>query len=132
MKSAYYGADTAKSASKKELQSKNPGVILAMGAASGIIAQTCCYPLDTVRRRMQVAGTNYTSTLNAFSTIAKVEGFRGFYVGMSANALKVAPNNAVRFAAFEVLKDYYLAIARGEVNMPWSSRAPPGKATISR
>ena len=58
-------------------------MILVLGAVSGIVAQTCCYPLDTVRRRMQVAGTNYSSTMNAFSTIAKVEGFRGFYVGKS-------------------------------------------------
>ena len=94
--------------SKKELQARNPFTILGLGAASGLFAQTCCYPLDTVRRRMQLKGTNYSSTVNAFSTILKDEGFLGFYKGMTANALKVVPNNAIRFAAYEMLKSFLI------------------------
>lgn len=107
LKKLYFGADDSK-LSKKELKSRNPFSILFLGACSGIIAQTFCYPLDTVRRRMQLAGKNYASTANAFTTIVSQEGFRGFYKGMSANALKVVPNNAIRFAAFDVLKSFLL------------------------
>ena len=106
LKTWYFGAD--KNLSKKEMQSRNPFAILGMGALSGLFAQTIMYPLDTVRRRSQLAGTNYSSTLNAFQTIFKVEGPRGFYKGISANAAKVAPNNAIRFAAFEVLKSWFV------------------------
>eukprot|EP00924_Labyrinthula_sp_SR-Ha-C_P009234 augustus_masked-scaffold_2-processed-gene-17.41-mRNA-1 protein AED:0.02 eAED:0.03 QI:0/-1/0/1/-1/1/1/0/337 len=108
LKKMYFG-DEDKNLSKKELQSRNPFATLTLGAISGIIAQSCCYPLDTVRRRMQLAGTNYTSTRNAFSTILRVEGLRGFYKGMSANALKVVPNNAIRFASFDILKTFIMS-----------------------
>lgn len=85
---------------------KNPLVVLCLGAAAGIFAQTCCYPLDTVRRRMQMKGRIYTSTPNAFATIFKQEGPLGFYKGMMPNVVKVVPNNAIRFLAFEFLKTY--------------------------
>jgi len=79
---------------------------LAMGAASGLIAQTMCYPLDTVRRRMQLKGTVYTSTSNALQTIVREEGFRALYLGMAPNALKIVPNNAIRFGVYSKLKDW--------------------------
>jgi len=82
-------------------------VILGLGASAGLFAQTCCYPLDTVRRRMQLKGTNYKNTLDAFKTIYNKEGPKGFYRGMVANAIKILPNNAIRFAIFDLLKDYF-------------------------
>ena len=120
LKTMYYG-DTKMS--KKELQSRSPLTILGLGAVSGLFAQTCCYPLDTVRRRMQVKGKTYSSTLNAFATIAKVEGIGGFYKGMPANALKVVPNNAIRFCAFEIITSYVLSVPETEAKKkaPWRS-----------
>jgi solute carrier family 25 phosphate transporter 23/24/25/41 len=79
MKSAYYGD---RKFTSKELKSRNPLVVLSLGAAAGVLAQTVCYPLDTVRRRMQLKGVAYPSTLAAFATIAREEGPRGFYRGM--------------------------------------------------
>merc|ERR1719336_3077639 len=78
----------------------NPLIILSLGAASGIFAQSICYPLDTVRRRMQMKGNKYTSIYNAFSTIIKEETWRGLYKGMVPNAIKVVPNNGIRFMAY--------------------------------
>lgn len=37
-------------------------------------------------------------------TIARTEGVKALYKGMSANTLKVVPNNAIRFMVFEHLK----------------------------
>jgi len=85
---------------KDETKAPNPLMILSLGAASGIFAQTICYPLDTVRRRMQLKGTNYTSVPNAFATIFKQETIWGFYKGIIPNAVKVVPNNGIRFLAY--------------------------------
>lgn len=115
LKTWYFGEE--KSLSKKELQKRNPFAILGLGAVAGIVAQTCCYPLDTVRRRMQLKGNNYSGTINAFSTILKDEGALGFYKGMSANALKVVPNNAIRFAAFDMLKTFMMTESKGYQEM---------------
>jgi len=71
--------------------------ILGFGASSAIIAQPICYPLDTVRRRMQVKGSEYTSMRNAYATIIRNEGFKGLYGGVLPNAIKVIPNNALRW-----------------------------------
>jgi solute carrier family 25 phosphate transporter 23/24/25/41 len=77
---------------------------LGLGAVAGLFAQTMCYPLDTVRRRMQLPGTHYKGVLDAFVQIPKKEGFRGFYKGMAPNALKIVPNNGIRFLAYEFIK----------------------------
>lgn len=82
-----------------------------MGAASGTLAATACYPLDTVRRRMQLRGHAYTGQLNALSTIWAREGARGFYRGWCANTLKVVPQNAIRLVSYEALKGF-LGVAR--------------------
>ncbi|KIZ05503.1 Thylakoid ADP,ATP carrier protein, chloroplastic [Monoraphidium neglectum] len=77
---------------------------LLVGAASGTLAATACYPLDTVRRRMQMRGHAYDGQLHALSTIWRAEGARGFYRGWAANTLKVVPQNAIRMVAYEYLK----------------------------
>lgn len=92
----------------KGVSKKNMGghtlKVLGCGAAAGLFAQSICFPLDTIRRRMQMKGTNYTSVLNAVSEIASKEGVRGFYRGVVPNAVKIVPNNGIRFLAYEMLK----------------------------
>ena len=80
--------------------------ILLLGAASGLLAQSVCYPLDTVRRRQQMKGRHYDGVVDAFRQIVKAEGVRGLYRGMVPNAVKVVPNNAIRFVVFEAVKKH--------------------------
>jgi len=77
--------------------------ILGFGASSAVIAQSICYPLDTVRRRMQVKGSEYGTMRNAYATIMKNEGFRGFYGGILPNTIKIIPNNAMRWLFYTYL-----------------------------
>lgn len=86
-----------------------PSIIgtLLIGAASGNIAQTICYPLDTVRRRQQLGDGKYKSALNAWAMIIKEEGVIGLFRGYVANTIKVIPNNAIRFLAYSQLKTLF-------------------------
>ena len=70
---------------------------LLLGGVAGTVAATVCYPLDTIRRRMQMKGRTYSSQLDAFAKIYAQEGVRGFYRGWAANTIKVVPQNAIRF-----------------------------------
>ncbi len=74
--------------------------ILALGAASALISQTICYPLDTIRRRMQVPDGGYKNGLDALLKILRNEGVRRLYSGLTANALKIVPNNSIRFLVY--------------------------------
>ena len=90
--------------SNPEAKCLSAPVTLSLGACAGLSAQTVCFPLDTVRRRMQLKGTHYSGTVDAFKTITRVEGVRGLYKGMLPNAIKIIPNNSIRFFVFDFLK----------------------------
>jgi len=45
----------------------------------------------------------YTSVLNCVTTILSEEGPAGFYKGVLPNVIKIVPNNAIRFLAYETL-----------------------------
>ena len=83
---------------------QNPMANLGLGGMAGTVAATVCYPLDTIRRRMQMKGQMYRNQLDAFATIWRKEGVRGFYRGWTANTIKVVPQNAIRFVTYEALK----------------------------
>lgn len=80
------------------------------GFVAGICGQTAAYPLDVVRRRMQVDSIAlhipvYSSVWSALKDIYACQGARGLYIGISINYLKVAPATAISFVTYEFLKD---------------------------
>ena len=89
--------------------SKNKSINdLLCGGMAGAIGQTCAYPFEVVRRRMQVGGllhpdrfVNFNETL---SLIYRQSGIRGFWVGLSIGYLKVIPMNAISFATYNLAK----------------------------
>jgi solute carrier family 25 phosphate transporter 23/24/25/41 len=46
---------------------------LLVGGASGTLAASVCYPLDTVRRRMQMKGQAYKNQVGSEATAASEE-----------------------------------------------------------
>ncbi|KAG0177423.1 hypothetical protein DFQ29_004837 [Apophysomyces sp. BC1021] len=83
---------------------------LICGALAGSIAQTITYPLDVLRRRMQVTGMasmeyKYTGTWDAIRTMIQKEGVKSMYKGLIPNYLKVAPAIGVSFVTYEWCKD---------------------------
>ena len=77
---------------------------LMLGGFSALFSQTLCYPLDTIRRRMQNKEIVYKNGLDAGKKILKHEGFLSFYKGLLPNILRMVPNTAIRFAIFDYLK----------------------------
>jgi solute carrier family 25 protein 16 len=63
------------------------------GGAAGLLAQTASYPLEVVRRRMQVGGAVGNHEMRGFwETVRSIYangGVRGFYVGLSIGYIKV-------------------------------------------
>jgi len=82
------------------------------GAFAGASSQTVAYPLDVVRRRMQLAGAvsdgyKYSGCINTFVTVYMEDGVRkGLYRGLSINYLRVVPQVAVMFSVYELTKQY--------------------------
>jgi len=80
---------------------------LSLGALAGTIAVTFTYPTDLTRRLMQLNGTpghNYTGIPDVIRQLWNKEGVLGFYKGLWATYLKVAPMTAILFLTNEQLK----------------------------
>ncbi|RAL51266.1 hypothetical protein DM860_010768 [Cuscuta australis] len=85
-------------------------VSLACGSLSGIASSTVTFPLDLVRRRMQLEGAGgrarvYKSgLLGTFRHIIKSEGIHGLYRGILPEYYKVAPSIGIVFMTYEKVK----------------------------
>ncbi|KAJ5811505.1 mitochondrial carrier protein (Leu5) [Penicillium riverlandense] len=81
---------------------------LSSGALAGLVSQTSSYPLEVVRRRMQVGGAvGDGRRLGIVETASKIwleKGFRGYWVGLTIGYLKVVPMVATSFFVYERLK----------------------------
>ena len=81
---------------------------LFAGGLAGLVSQTSAYPLEVIRRRMQVGGaTGDGHRLRIAETAGKIyqeHGFRGFWVGLTIGYIKVVPMVAVSFFVYERMK----------------------------
>lgn len=82
------------------------------GVISSVIAKTAVFPLDLVRKRMQVQGPTrskyvhknipeYRGIPSTIATIFQVEGYRGLYRGLTVSLIKAAPASAVTMWTYE-------------------------------
>lgn len=85
-------------------------VSLACGSLSGIASSTATFPLDLVRRRMQLEGAGgrarvyKTGLFGTFRHIIQTEGLRGLYRGILPEYYKVVPSVGIVFMTYETLK----------------------------
>jgi len=80
---------------------------------AGVLAKTGVFPLDTVRKRLQVQGPTrgryvhknipvYTGgVVKSMKDILRVEGLRGLYKGLTVGLIKAAPASAVTMWTYE-------------------------------
>ncbi|KAF9574575.1 hypothetical protein EC968_006188 [Mortierella alpina] len=83
---------------------------LACGGIAGAVSQTASYPLEVVRRKMQVAGALDPKVFMGMWQTTKqlyvAKGVRGFFVGLSIGYLKVTPMVAISFTVYERMKTF--------------------------
>lgn len=72
------------------------------GFIAGASAKSVTFPLDTIRKRMQV-GVNKILLTQLTKSILRREGIFGFYKGFSISLIKTAPTSAVSLFVYEVV-----------------------------
>lgn len=81
---------------------------LMAGGLAGLLAQSMTYPLDILRRRMQVDHGKYRSMWHAFVTIYRQEGLiGGLYKGLSMNWIKGPIAVGVSFVVNDIIKNRF-------------------------
>ncbi|KAI3756058.1 hypothetical protein L1987_55871 [Smallanthus sonchifolius] len=79
---------------------------LSCGALSGLLGQTVLYPLDVVKRQMQVDNrqARHKNTWKAFTTIVSEQGWKQLFAGLGINYIKIVPSMAIGFATYDMMK----------------------------
>ena len=80
--------------------------ILTMGAMSSFVAQTCAYPLQLARTRLQAKNTEYHGTLDIFKKVIKQEGVFGLWRGLTPNFMKAIPAVAISYLCYEKVMSF--------------------------
>ncbi|KAJ2834441.1 mitochondrial thiamine pyrophosphate transporter [Coemansia furcata] len=92
-----------------------------IGGSAAVIGKTCVYPLDLVRKRLQVQGpqlTNfaygavpkYTGMANALAFIVRNEGVLALFRGLTPALIKAAPASAAVFYIYGYTRDLVLTV----------------------
>ncbi|KAK4846716.1 hypothetical protein QYF36_021175 [Acer negundo] len=74
------------------------------GGIAGATSRTATAPLDRIKVVLQVQ-TTHARIVPAIKKILKEDGFLGFFRGNGLNVLKVAPESAIKFYVYEILKN---------------------------
>ncbi|CAH8275306.1 unnamed protein product [Arabidopsis lyrata] len=90
---------------------KDISLKLICGSVAGLLGQTLTYPLDVVRRQMQVERLysavkeeTRRGTMQTLFKIAREEGWKQLFSGLSINYLKVVPSVAIGFTVYDIMK----------------------------
>lgn len=92
-----------------ELQSGMWWRHLAAGGIAGAVSRTCTAPLDRIKVFLQVQ-TQKTAISDSLRYMLQEGGLRSMWRGNGINVLKIAPESAIKFAAYEKIK----RLIRGE------------------
>eukprot|EP00056_Hartaetosiga_gracilis_P000077 m.35745 g.35745 ORF g.35745 m.35745 type:complete len:304 (-) comp10042_c0_seq1:196-1107(-) len=83
---------------------------LVCGGMAGAISQTVSYPLDVVRRRMQLDSHSHNTTpryrgiIHALRCIFAENGMRSVFRGLSINYIREIPQAGVAYTVYELFK----------------------------
>ncbi|CAL4085256.1 unnamed protein product, partial [Meganyctiphanes norvegica] len=81
---------------------------LMAGGVAGAVSRSCTAPLDRLKIFLQVYGQDKTANRRSIPEVLKYMlkegGLKGLWRGNGINVLKIAPETAIKFAAYEKAK----------------------------
>jgi Mitochondrial carrier protein len=109
--SSPHGSESNRSIGEKAFQK------MIYGGCGGIMAAFITYPNDTVRRLLQLQGSrsssngtvreaNYSGYWDCVKKTYQAHGIKRFYHGLTINVIRMAPNAAIQFGSYELLKQW--------------------------
>ncbi|XP_057684824.1 dicarboxylate carrier SLC25A8-like isoform X1 [Corythoichthys intestinalis] len=108
--------------------SENASIVVRLlaGCTTGAMAVAVAQPTDVVKIRFQAqvrmpqgsAATRYTSTMEAYKTIARDEGIRGLWKGCLPNITRNAIVNCCEMVTYDIIKERILRSKLMTDNMP--------------
>merc|ERR1712226_89377 len=85
---------------------QNFGVHFLLGGVSGCAATVGTLPIDLIRTRMVSQGNKviYKSISDAFASIYKVDGARGYFRGLSPALVQIFPFSGLTFGVYNLIR----------------------------
>ncbi|RUS12777.1 mitochondrial carrier protein-domain-containing protein [Endogone sp. FLAS-F59071] len=112
---------------------------LILGGVSGAMGPISNAPIDTIKTRIQKSSSSTESGWRRFREvtvdIARKEGWRAFYKGLTPRVLRVAPGQAITFMVYEKVRGWIDAFnvrwrEKEELKQPVPAPKPPVPAPM--
>eukprot|EP00002_Diphylleia_rotans_P029897 TRINITY_DN6110_c0_g1_i2.p1 TRINITY_DN6110_c0_g1~~TRINITY_DN6110_c0_g1_i2.p1 ORF type:complete len:387 (-),score=95.32 TRINITY_DN6110_c0_g1_i2:889-2049(-) len=85
-------------------KNKHPLRLLFAGALAGAVSRTATAPLDRLKILLQVNSAQYSGIRQGMEAIYQQGGLKAFFRGNGTNVLKIAPESAFKFFAYDKFK----------------------------
>eukprot|EP00164_Ancoracysta_twista_P003934 GFYU01005273.1.p1 GENE.GFYU01005273.1~~GFYU01005273.1.p1 ORF type:complete len:456 (-),score=111.90 GFYU01005273.1:753-2120(-) len=116
--------DIGEDATIPDDHNSNPRMTLLAGGFAGAVSRTATAPMDRLKVILQAQTTaNSPSISQGLRNIYAEGGWRAFYRGNGANIVKIAPESAIKFWAYENAKKFF---AKDPENMLMTERLMAG------
>ncbi|XP_011299648.1 calcium-binding mitochondrial carrier protein SCaMC-2 isoform X1 [Fopius arisanus] len=79
---------------------------LLAGGIAGAVSRTCTAPLDRIKVYLQVHGTKHCNIRSCLKYMLREGGIYSLWRGNGINVLKIGPETALKFAAYEKIKRF--------------------------
>lgn len=84
--------------------SEGPFLHIIASITSGLTASVACAPMDLIKARVMAAPEQYPTAWSAAVSTFRTDGARGFYVGTTANIMRLCPAIIIQMPIMEEMR----------------------------